>query len=65
MPEITAERVQIIAAAARVPLSAASAKRVASAIAPAVKRLSEANLALPLEIEPATFMVVQLGETRS
>ena len=64
MPEITAERVQIIAAAARVPLSPASTERVASAIAPAVKRLSEANLALPLEVEPATFMAVQLGEMR-
>ncbi|MGA7325177.1 MAG: hypothetical protein WBX25_11975 [Rhodomicrobium sp.] len=64
MPEVTAERVRLIAAAARVPLSPASAERVASAIAPAVKRLSEANLALPLEVEPATFMVVQLGKTR-
>jgi hypothetical protein len=62
MPEVTAGRVATIAAAARIPIAAQSAERAATAVSPAVQRISSANLALPLETEPATFMAVQQRE---
>jgi hypothetical protein len=62
MPEVSAERVRILAAAARIPIAPQSAERIAGAISPAVKRLSDANLALPFETEPATFLSVQQKE---
>jgi hypothetical protein len=56
--EVTAERVRIMAASARVPLDWASAERVAGAVSATVKRFGEEKTTLPLEIEPATFAVV-------
>jgi hypothetical protein len=63
MPDVSPERIRIIAGAARIPIAPESAERVAAAVTPAVDRISEANLALPLEIEPASFMAVQQRET--
>jgi hypothetical protein len=59
---LAAERVLIIATAARVPIGEQSAKRVANAAAPAADRLSAANLMLPMEIEPASFRAAQQRE---
>jgi hypothetical protein len=63
MPEeITAARVETLAAAARVPLPEGSAQRIANAIAPTIVRLANAQLDVPLETEPSTFLVVQRRE---
>jgi hypothetical protein len=63
MPEeITAARVETLAAAARVPLREGSATRIANAIAPTIARLANAQLDLSLETEPSTFVVVQRRE---
>jgi hypothetical protein len=59
MPEdVTPERVAAIATAARVPLDQTAATRVARAVNPTVTRFTAEKIALPLEIEPATFAVV-------
>jgi hypothetical protein len=59
MPDdVTAERVRIVAAAARVPLDAASTARVAGAVTPAVQRFAAAQLDYPFETEPASYVVV-------
>jgi hypothetical protein len=59
MPEdVTPERVAAIATAARVPLDQTAAARVARAVNPTVARFTAEKIALPLEIEPATFAVV-------
>jgi hypothetical protein len=64
MPDVSAERVRVIAGATRIPIAPASTERVAAAVSPAINRLSTANLALPLEIEPASFLAVQQREIR-
>ncbi|HLH95619.1 MAG TPA: hypothetical protein VKW08_10935 [Xanthobacteraceae bacterium] len=56
--EVSPERVRDMAASVGISLDVASAARVASAVNPNVKRFSAENIALPLEIEPATFAVV-------
>jgi hypothetical protein len=60
---LTAERVAIFAAAARVQLDAATAARVARAVSPTSERFSAADIVVPFEVEPATFVVVQHRET--
>jgi hypothetical protein len=60
--EVTPERVAIIAQAARVPLAAEAAARVARATNPTATRFARANVALPFETEPASFVVVQRRE---
>ena len=55
---VTAERVKLFAAAARVPINDDAAARAARAVEPTVKRLEEVDLQLPLEIEPASFVAV-------
>ena len=56
--EVTPERVAAIAAAARVPLEQTSAARVAKVVNPTVTRFAAQMIALPLEVEPATYAVV-------
>jgi hypothetical protein len=62
MPDLSAERILTIAEAARIPIEPQSAARVAAAVGPAVNRLTAAKLAIPLEIEPSSFMVIQQRE---
>jgi hypothetical protein len=59
--EVPPERVQVIAAAARVPLEFSTAARVARAVNPTVARFASAEPAFPFETEPASFVVVQRG----
>ena len=59
---LTAERVAIFAAAARVQLDAAVAARVARAVSPISERFSAPDIVVPFEVEPATFVVVQHRE---
>jgi hypothetical protein len=60
--DITGDRVGVLAAAARVPLDAAAAARVARAVSPTVGRFSAPDVVIPFEVEPATFLVVQHRE---
>ncbi|TMJ27597.1 MAG: hypothetical protein E6G96_12735 [Alphaproteobacteria bacterium] len=63
MPDDTSsERVSALAAAARVPLAPDDAGRIARAIAPTAGRFAAAQIDLPLEVEPASFNVVQRRE---
>ena len=59
--EVRPERVQAIAAAARVPLEESSAARVARAVSPTVARVASAGLSCPFETEPASFVAIQRG----
>ncbi|WP_088343373.1 MULTISPECIES: hypothetical protein [Rhodomicrobium] len=60
--EITPERIRLNAEAARVALGADVPARIARAVAPVFTRFTAEKLALPLEVEPSTFLVVQRGE---
>jgi hypothetical protein len=59
MPDVSPERVAALAAAARVPLAAGAAARIAGAVSPTVARYAAESIAIPLETEPASFNVVQ------
>jgi len=48
--------------AARVPLKPEDAARIARAVGPVAARLAVAQIELPLETEPASFLVVQRRE---
>ena len=56
--EVTSERVCIIAASAGIPLDATTAARVARAVNPTVNRFVAEKITLPMEVEPATFVVI-------
>jgi hypothetical protein len=56
------ERVRLNAAAARIALGPDAPSRIARAVTPTLARLEQANLAIPLEVEPSTFSVIQRGE---
>ena len=59
MSDVSPERVAALAAAARVPLAADGAARIAVAVTPTVARYAAENIAIPLETEPSSFNVVQ------
>jgi hypothetical protein len=61
--ELTAERVAVLAAAARVHLDTATAARVARTVSPTVGQFPTPDV-VPFEIEPATFVVVQHRDAR-
>ena len=63
MPEhVTPERIAALAAAARVPLADGAAARIAGAVTPTVTRYAAENIAMPLETEPSSFLVVQMKD---
>jgi hypothetical protein len=60
MPDdISPERIATLAAAARIALPPAAAQRIVGAVAPMLRRVAAAEMALELEIEPSTFIAVQ------
>jgi hypothetical protein len=59
MPDVSPERIAALAAAARVPLSDIGPERIARAVTPTVTRYAAENIAMPLETEPSSFIVVQ------
>jgi hypothetical protein len=59
MPDVTPERVAALAAAARVPIPDDAPARIARAVTPTVTRFAQENIAMPLETEPSSFLVVQ------
>ena len=56
--DVSPEHIATIAARARIPLDAAAAARVARSVTSTLRRFAEERLILPLEVEPATFVVV-------
>src|SRR5262245_18128285 len=62
MPDVDPDRIRMMAEAARVPLRADAPARIARAVAPTVTRFGAEKLALALETEPSTFVVVQRRE---
>ena len=63
--DVTPERVVAIAAAARIPISAAAAARVAGGTSPTAARFRAAEVDVPLEAEPSTYLVVAQKEIAS
>jgi hypothetical protein len=59
MPDVSPDRVAALAAAARVPLAEDAPARIARAVTPTVTRYATENIAIPLETEPSSFVVVQ------
>jgi hypothetical protein len=63
--DVSPERVAATAAAARVPLPRDGAARIARAVTMPVTRFAAANIALDMEVEPATFITVQRKDAQS
>jgi hypothetical protein len=59
MPDVSPERIAALAAAARVPLADVGPERIAVAVSPTVARYAAENIAMPMETEPSSFLVVQ------
>ena len=57
--EVSPERVAALAIDARVSLDGAGAARIARAVTPMLTRFAAAGIAMPLEIEPSSFVAVQ------
>jgi hypothetical protein len=55
-------RIRLNAEAARVALGADVPARIARAVTPVVTRFAAERLAIPMEVEPSTFLLVQRGE---
>jgi len=62
MPDVSPEHVVALAAAARVPITDDAPARIARAVTPTVTRYAADNIAIPLETEPASFVVLQLKD---
>ena len=63
--DVSPERVVTNAAAARIPLLRDGAARIARAVTMPVTRFSAARIVLDMEVEPATFVVVQRKDAQS
>ena len=59
---ISPARVADIAAGARVALAADAPSRIANVALGNLQRYAAADIAVPFEVEPSTFAVVQGGE---
>lgn len=57
--EISSERVAALAAGSRVALPPDGASRIARAVTPMLTRFAAADIEMPLETEPSTFVAVQ------
>ena len=63
--EVSPDRVAAIAKAARMPVGGSGAKRIARAVTTPVTRFATANIALDIEVEPATFVAIQRKDAQS
>jgi hypothetical protein len=63
--EVSPDRVAATAAAARVPLPRNGTQRIARAVTMPVTRFAAANVALDMEVEPATFIAIQRKDAQS
>jgi hypothetical protein len=64
MTEVSPERIKVIAGAARIALEPGSAERIVRATSVPVQRIASANIEVPLEVEPSSFLVMQQSELR-
>jgi hypothetical protein len=58
MPDVTPERVAVMAAAARIPLPDGAAARIAKAATPVAARMAQADIEIAFEVEPATYAMI-------
>jgi hypothetical protein len=63
--EVSPDRVAATAAAARVPVRRDDVQRIARAVTMPVTRFAAAKIALDMEVEPATFVIVQRKDAQS
>jgi hypothetical protein len=56
------ERIRLTAEAVRIALGDDAPTRIARAMEPALARLRAEKLAIPLDVEPSTFTVIQRRE---
>jgi hypothetical protein len=63
--EVSPDRVAAIARAARVPVAGNGAQRIARTVTTPVNRFAAANIALDMEVEPATFVAIQRKDAQS
>jgi hypothetical protein len=56
------ERIRLNAEAVRIALSADSVARITRTVTPVLERLAAEKLAVPMDIEPSTFTVIQRRE---
>jgi hypothetical protein len=63
--DVSPERIAAVAAAARIPLPRNGAERIARAVTMPVTRFAAANIALDMEVEPATFVALQRKDAQS
>jgi len=63
--EVSPSCVAATADAARVPLPRNGAERIARAVTMPVTRFAAANIALDIEIEPASFVAIQRKDAQS
>ena len=62
MPDTLPERIRLNAEAARIALTADAPARIARAVTPTLARLEAEKPAIPMEVEPSTFAVLQRKE---
>jgi actin-like ATPase involved in cell morphogenesis len=56
------ERIRLNAEAVRIALSADSVARITRTVTPVLERLAAEMLAVPMDVEPSTFTVIQRRE---
>jgi hypothetical protein len=64
MTRPTAKEIKAVAEVAGVPVSAEVATRVANSIGPAFEGFAPVAGTLPFDLEPATFLLVQVPQAR-
>jgi hypothetical protein len=62
MPDDMTDRIRLNAQAARIALAEEAPARIARAVTPTISRWTQEGLAIPLEVEPSTFAVIQRQE---
>jgi hypothetical protein len=62
MTRPTAKEIKAIADVARVPVSPEVAARIASSLGPAFEGFAPVAGTLPFDLEPATFLLVQMAK---
>jgi hypothetical protein len=62
MSKPSPKEIKAMADVADVPVDAATAERVANSIGPAFEGFSAISGTLPFDLEPATFLVVQMAK---
>lgn len=62
--EVAPKQIEALAAMSRVPLRPGTAERIAAAVTYPLTRFAAEKVALPMEVEPFTYLVVAGKELR-